>query len=152
MIVVFSYDLLKKYIYQLEKQQQQAPTSSLLDLESNEHTSLVGRPSDRATDSVFLPLLDKELKKITLFYEGQEKELLEELEDLEALIQKQEELGMEGDHYIDDDEDDEEDDESISRSPDRQRRRRVSTSNSNRRNTSLSFSGGSYQLHGLLGP
>ncbi|KAE9390604.1 SPX-domain-containing protein [Gymnopus androsaceus JB14] len=133
-----SYDNLKKYIYQLEKQQQQSLTTHFHDLESNERTSLVGRPSDRATDSIFIPLLDKELEKITLFYENQEKELFEELQELEALIQKQEDLGLEGDHYADDGEYDEEDDESISRSPERQRRRRLSGSTSNHnRNTSI---------------
>ncbi|KAJ3993371.1 SPX domain-containing protein [Lentinula boryana] len=120
------YDSLKKYIYQLEKQQQNL-TSSYRDLESNERTSLVGRP-DAATDSIFIPLLDKELKKVTLFYEHQGKELFDEIDELEALIHKQEELGLDGDHYADDDGYDEEDDESISRSPERQKRRRLSSS------------------------
>ncbi|KAJ3756043.1 SPX domain-containing protein [Lentinula raphanica] len=126
------YDSLKKYIYQLEKQQQNLDTS-YRDLESNEHTSLVGRPSHAATDSIFIPLLDKELKKVTLFYEHQEKELFDELNELEELITKQDELGLEGDHYADDEEYDEEDDESVSRSPEGQRRRRLSSSaNANR--------------------
>ncbi|KAJ3886508.1 SPX domain-containing protein [Lentinula edodes] len=129
------YDYLKKYIYQLEKQQQSL-TSSYRDLESNERTSLVGRPSDAATDSIFIPLLDKELKKVTLFYEHQEKELFDELAELEALVQNQEELGLDGDHYADDDEYDEEDEESLSRSPERHRRRRLSSSANLNRNTS----------------
>ncbi|KAJ3795688.1 SPX domain-containing protein [Lentinula aff. detonsa] len=127
------YDSLKKYIYQLEKQQQNL-TSSYRDLESNERTSLVGRP-DAATDSIFIPLLDKELKKVTLFYEHQGKELFDELDELEALIHKQDELGLDGDHYADDDGYDEEDDESISRSPERQKRRRLSSSANANRNT-----------------
>ncbi|KIK60132.1 hypothetical protein GYMLUDRAFT_244566 [Collybiopsis luxurians FD-317 M1] len=130
------YDTLKKYIYQLEKQQQ-GLSSSYQDLESNERTSLVGRPDDAATDSIFIPLLDKELKKITLFYENQEKELFEELEELEALVQKQDEIGLEGDHYVDDGEYDDEDDESISRSPVGQRRRRLSSAFTHSRNTSI---------------
>ncbi|KAF8824692.1 hypothetical protein HHX47_DHR7000068 [Lentinula edodes] len=129
------YDYLKKYIYQLEKQQQSL-TSSYRDLESNERTSLVGRPSDVATDSIFIPLLDKELKKVALFYENQEKELFDELAELEALVQNQDELGLDGDHYADDDEYDEEDDESLSRSPERHRRRRLSSSVNVNRGTS----------------
>ncbi|KAJ3935290.1 MAG: SPX domain-containing protein [Lentinula lateritia] len=129
------YDYLKKYIYQLEKQQQSL-TSSYRDLESNERTSLVGRPSDAATDSIFIPLLDKELKKVALFYEHQEKELFDELAELEALVQNQEELGLDGDHYADDDEYDEEDEESLSRSPERHRRRPLSSSANVNRNTS----------------
>ncbi|KAF5345994.1 hypothetical protein D9758_013862 [Tetrapyrgos nigripes] len=108
------YDNLKKKIYQLEKQQQSL-SGSYQDLESNESTSLVGR--QRHTDSVFIRLLDKELKKITLFYESQEEELLERLEKLEQEVQAQEEQGLEGDHYQDDFDDDDDDDESISRSP-----------------------------------
>ncbi|ESK87596.1 phosphate transporter [Moniliophthora roreri MCA 2997] len=111
------YDMLKKCIYQLEKQQN--INSSYQDLESNERTSLVGRPADHQTDSVFVPLLDRQLRKIVLFYEAQEKELSEELEELEELVRQQEELGLEGDHYTDDDfEDDDDDDDSLSRSRD----------------------------------
>ncbi|KAF9072552.1 SPX domain-containing protein [Rhodocollybia butyracea] len=135
------YDNLKKYIYQLEKQQQNL-TSSYHDLESSERASLVGRPADIATDTIFIPLLDKELTKITLFYENQEKELFEELQELEALVLTQEELGLEGDHYADDDEYDEDDDDSISRSPERQRRRRLSSSATHNRN--MSVGGDSY--------
>jgi phosphate transporter len=123
------YDGLKKYIYQLEKQ---ALSTSVHDLESNERTSLVGRPADQTTDSIFIPLVDKELKKVTLFYENQEKELFDELEELQALVQKQDELGLEGDYYG---EYDDEDDDSISRSPERQRR--LSGSLSHSRNTSV---------------
>ncbi|KAL0576788.1 low-affinity phosphate transporter [Marasmius crinis-equi] len=132
------YDMLKKCIYQLEKQQHTL-SSSYHDLESNERTSLVGRRVDRETDAVFIPMLDRELRKMVLFYENQEKELLDELEELEELVKQQEELGLEGDHYHDeytDDEDD--DDESLSQSRDAttatgRRRRRMSSSASNTR-------------------
>ncbi|KAK7442505.1 low-affinity phosphate transporter [Stygiomarasmius scandens] len=137
------YDTLKKKIYQLEKQQQTL-SDPYHDLESNERTALVGHRSGRPTDSVFIPLLDKELKKVTLFYESQEEELMERLEKLEEEISKQEEQGLEGDHYQDDFEDDEDDDESLSRSPAGQRnsvasgrRRRLSSAASHTRNLSL---------------
>jgi len=127
----------------LEKQQQTL-SDPYHDLESNERTALVGRRSGRPTDSVFIPLLDKELKKVTLFYESQEEELMERLEKLEEEISKQEEQGLEGDHYQDDFEDDEDDDESLSRSPAGQRnsvasgrRRRLSSAASHTRNLSL---------------
>ena len=121
--------MLKKSIYQLEKQQQRP----YQDVESNERTSLVGRRVDRETDAVFIPMLDRELRKIVLFYENQEKELMEELEELEELVKLQEEMGLEGDHYNDDfTDDDEDDDESLSQSRDATAatgRRRRSASN-----------------------
>lgn len=104
------------------------------------------------TDAIFVPLLDRELKKIVNFYEHQEKELLDELSELEESIKLQEEAGLAGDRYIDDvggvsgdeDDDDEDDDESLSRSRDRdpsaQRRRKSSTTSRMRR--SLSLQGG----------
>ncbi|KAJ8077599.1 low-affinity phosphate transporter [Marasmius tenuissimus] len=149
------YDMLKKCIYQLEKQQQ-ILSSSYHDIESNERTSLVGRRVDRETDAVFIPMLDRELRKIVLFYENQEKELIEELEELEELVKVQEEMGLEGDHYNDDFTDDEDDDdESLSQSRDAttatgRRRRRMSSSASNSRNL---FSGeGSAVPEGSLSP
>ncbi|KAG7090181.1 hypothetical protein E1B28_011788 [Marasmius oreades] len=129
------YDTLKKLIYQLEKQQQTTVTP-YQDLESNERSSLVGRRVDRQTDAAFIPKLDRELRKLTAFYEHQEKELMDELEDLEELVKQQEELGLEGDHYSDAsiDEDDE-DDESLSHS-------REATATSGRRRRGLSTSTG----------
>lgn len=136
-----AYDALKKYIYQLEKhaasQAQSTPTSQpaadlsasfLEDLESNEQTSLLGISRSsleggggganglQGTDAMFVPLLNRELKKIVLFYEAQEKELFKELEELEESIAKAEEEGMwgpGGDHgfYDDDVEEDDEDDD-----------------------------------------
>lgn len=75
------YDTLKKYVYQLEKQQA-GYRDTVHDLEANESTSLMrdGGPG-AATDGLFIPLLDRELKKITLFYEAQEKELLDEVQN-----------------------------------------------------------------------
>jgi hypothetical protein len=81
-----------------------------------------------ATDALFIPLLDRELKKIVAFYEHQEQELMEELQDLEKDVELQDELGLRGEEtwgrYADDD--DEEDDDSLSRSPARVRRRSLS--------------------------
>ncbi|TFK34530.1 SPX domain-containing protein [Crucibulum laeve] len=134
-LLPFSYDTLKKYIYQLEKAQH-GLESSVPDLSGNqeagEYASLLPAPSS-TSDSVFVPLLDRELKKITLFYETQERELMDELTELEEAVQHQEELGLEaGDHYMDhpsgEEGEDEDDRSSISgpRSPDETRRRSAS--------------------------
>jgi phosphate transporter len=67
---------------------------------------------ESSTDSVFVPLLDRELKKVSTFYASQEKELLEEVEELEELVREQEEAGLDGaQRYLDDDDDDDEEDE-----------------------------------------
>ncbi|KAF8963087.1 SPX domain-containing protein [Flammula alnicola] len=93
-----AYDALKKYIYQLEKQQYG-------------HTS--------GTDAMFIPLLDRELKKINLFYEQQETELTDDLNELERDVALQDEMGLQGGEHYEDYEEGEvdDDDESISRSP-----------------------------------
>lgn len=119
---------MKKYIFQLEKQQLGAD-GSYRDLESNERVSLIDHDSS-AIDALFRPLLDRELTKITLFYESQEKELLEELSQLEQQIKDHEEAGPDaGYHYMyHDDDDDDDDDNSPSRSRPPRRRRRKSTS------------------------
>ena len=77
-----------------------------------------------------MPLLDKELKKISLFYEQQEKELASDIQELEEEVELQERMGLEaGERYMDfPDDDDDDDDESVSRSPvARYRRQRRST-------------------------
>ena len=111
----FSYAALKKHIYQLEKKASEFETRSRYhDLESNEHTALISEPGASATDTYFLPLLDRELNKITLFFEHQEKDLLEEVIELEALVKaKSEESFPPRDPYgfEDDDEDDDDDDD-----------------------------------------
>jgi phosphate transporter len=117
-----SYDALKKFIYQLERQQY---VHHIPDLESNERSSLLTGEDTSGTDAIFIPLLDRELKKIVLFYEHQKKELVDDLNDLEKDIELQEEIGLLGDHYADyEDGDNEDDDDSInaSRSPDGTRR------------------------------
>ena len=72
--------------------------------------------------------MDRELKKIIAFFEHQNQELRDELQDLEKDIELQDELGLRGEenwgHY--EDEEDEEDDESVSRSPVGNRRRSLS--------------------------
>ncbi|KAF9477734.1 Sodium/sulfate symporter [Pholiota conissans] len=117
-----AYDALKKYIYQLEKQQY---THHLPDLEANEQSSLLAGESASGTDALFIPLLDHELRKIILFYEHQKKELIDDLSELEKDVELQDEIGLQGDHYADyDDGEEDDDDESISasRSPDGTRR------------------------------
>lgn len=70
-----NYDALKKYVYQLEKQAVSFRDAAH-DLEANEQTSLIQGQDHLSTDALFVPLLDRELKKICLFYEMQEAELL----------------------------------------------------------------------------
>jgi phosphate transporter len=136
------YDSLKKAIYQLEKQQH-GLSHSAIDLESHERTSLMGRIDESATDAVFIPLLDRELKKITAFYTSQETELLEELEELDELVKEQEEAGLAaGDRYLDDDDDDDEDEDDedeISSSPPISREGTVPPKRRRRKSTSASY-------------
>ncbi|KAG2017401.1 phosphate transporter [Coprinopsis cinerea AmutBmut pab1-1] len=115
-----AYDSLKKFIYQLEKQQvQHGEILPQADLEAGEHVSLLRDEDTTSTDAAFIPLLDRELKKIVSFYEIQSKELFDELEELEEAVREQEALGN-TDRYNDySDGDDEDDDDSISRSPSR---------------------------------
>ncbi len=135
-----SYDTLKKFIYQLEKQQQQhnGLSDSYHDLEANETSALVGGTTS-TTDALFVPLLDQELKKIVLFYESQENELFEELNELEEMVKRQEDAGFEhGGYYMDDIDEDDDDDDSVSgsRGPAQRRRRLSSSAGRNRRNSS----------------
>lgn len=134
------YDTLKKYVYQLEKQQV-GYRDAVHDLEANESTSLMqGTSENVSTDALFTPLLDRELKKITLFYEAQEKELLEEVHGLERMVQQQEadgpDSGHQYDRHVDEDEDEDDDEDfnhalqsseiTFSRSPAGRRRRSLS--------------------------
>ncbi|KAH9838741.1 Sodium/sulfate symporter [Rhodofomes roseus] len=121
-----AYDALKKTVYQLEKQQAglgDSFYSEHRDLEANEESALMGSASNASTDSIFVPLLDRELKKICLFYDTQEKELEEEVEHLQRLVQEQEEVGPDAGHQYmdadteDDDDDDEDEDEFDTHSP-----------------------------------
>ncbi|KAI0319073.1 SPX domain-containing protein [Amylostereum chailletii] len=106
-----AYDALKKYIYQLEKQQHEARVHAH-DIESaGEHTGLVPGSSSPDTDALFRPLLDVERRKISTFAALQEKELFEELAELEALVQEQDELGLVAGRLYADDEDDMDDDD-----------------------------------------
>jgi phosphate transporter len=115
------YDALKKYIYQLEKQQHDALTQRH-DLEANESTSLVSSSSPD-TDAVFRPLLDDELHKISLFYSLQYKKLLEEEEQVEELVREQDGLGLVASrlYAVEDDEDEDDDDEGYTRDPSTER-------------------------------
>lgn len=102
-----SYDGLKKQIYLAEKQQSGFDTS-YHDLESQRRPLLGNPDSDRA----FSQHLDRELRKITIFYESQAAELFEDIQDLEAQIEEQEEDEMRNyPEFDEEDEDDEDEDE-----------------------------------------
>ncbi|KAF8322610.1 SPX-domain-containing protein [Clavulina sp. PMI_390] len=103
------YDNLKRHIYELESSIDAANGSS----RSHERTALLGRMTPAAANEKFLPLLDRELRKVVAFYVAQEKELLAEVERLGQSIARREEEGLNGladSRYSDDDSDD--DDES----------------------------------------
>ncbi|KAI0029425.1 SPX domain-containing protein [Vararia minispora EC-137] len=130
-----AYDTLKKYIYQLEKQQHEAKTQHH-DLEANEATSLVSDITPD-TDAVFRPLLGDELHKISTFYAHQIKKLIEELEQAEELVREQDELGLVASRLYavdEDDDEDDEDDEGYTRDPSTER-----PMSKRRRRTSLSI-------------
>ena len=108
-----SYDVLKRHIYRLEKEHHRLSRTNI-DLEANERTALVEQPDFSSFDNVFIPLLNQELHKITVFYERKEKELFDDLQTLEDLVAEQDEAGAAGwEHYMDDyiDEDDEDEEE-----------------------------------------
>ncbi|KAJ7596438.1 SPX domain-containing protein [Mycena floridula] len=137
-----AYDELKKSIYQLEKQQHSM--APYRDAEANERSALV----QSSSDAIFKPLLDVQLDKIISFYENQEKELLDELDELEEEVRLREEAGLEGDHYAEDvDDDDDDDDDSlsqgVSRSNPPKRRRRLSSTGFRGGSLSLTRPGGS---------
>ena len=115
-----SYDTLKRHIYQLEKEHHRLSRANV-DLEANERTALVDQPDFSSIDAVFVPLLNQELQKISLFYEDKEKELFDDLQTLEDLVTEQDQVGPAAwEHYMDeyadeeDDDDDDDDDEQIS--------------------------------------
>ncbi|EMD33375.1 hypothetical protein CERSUDRAFT_117988 [Gelatoporia subvermispora B] len=140
-----AYDTLKKYIYQLEKQQA-GLRDSYHDLEANERSSLMANEDSSSTDTLFIPLLDRELRKICAFYEDKEKELLKDLASLERLVEQQEEAGPDAryeylDHMEDDDDDEEEDDDFPEQSPLVSRDQTQSPSTRRRRLRSVSSSG-----------
>ncbi|GBE90058.1 Uncharacterized transporter [Sparassis crispa] len=142
-----AYDTLKKYVYQLEKQQA-GIHDSYHDLEANEETSLIGASSSLSTDAVFTPLLDMELKKICSFYETQEKELMTEVAALERLVQQQEEVGPDAGHQymngsLDEDDEDEDDDDFDPNSPMISRERTLSPARRRRHARSVSSGIGS---------
>ena len=108
-----SYDILKRDIYRLEKEHHRLSRTNV-DLEVNERTALVELPDFSSINNAFIPLLNQELHKITVFYEQKEKELFDDLQTLEDLVAEQDEAGAAGwEHYMDDyvDEDDEDEEE-----------------------------------------
>jgi phosphate transporter len=105
-LTIPSYDGLKKQIYLVEKRQSGLDTG-YHDLES-QRSPLLGSPD---TDRVFSQYLDRELRKITLFYESQAAELFEDTEDLEAQVTEQEEVEIRNYPEFDEEDEDEEDEE-----------------------------------------
>jgi phosphate transporter len=104
-----SYSALKKQIYIIEKENHRwraAPD----DPDSPEQATFLSR-TENGGEAAFEHLLDRELKKITLFYHTQEKELLDQLAALESLIAQKEEEGPNSgyDQDLDDDDDDDDD-------------------------------------------
>ncbi|KAH9902404.1 Sodium/sulfate symporter [Cubamyces lactineus] len=141
-----AYDALKKYVYQLEKQKA-GLQESFHDLEANERTSLIGIGADAAsTDSLFIPLLDRELRKVTLFYESEEQRLSDEVTALQQEVEQQEQNGpYAGHHFMDNEEDadeDEDDDDFDVQSPVIGRDRTLSPTRQRRRHSrSISSAG-----------
>lgn len=86
-------------------------------------------------NDIFIPLLDRELEKIVNFYTHQEKEVLDELEEVRQLVEQTEEQGLVDEPYRDedgtdedeDDDDDETTNRSVSRDLSKQRRRKASS-------------------------
>ncbi|EUC64788.1 transporter, divalent anion:Na+ symporter (DASS) family protein, partial [Rhizoctonia solani AG-3 Rhs1AP] len=133
-----AYSALKKQIYTLESELP-IPGQSR-DVEQGERAALLGGDSNReAANAVFQPLLDVELAKITAFYDLQEKELLYDVTELEQLVAKTEEDGINGNAGIDSDDgsdDDEDDDDPRSNGGMPSAHRRRSTSQSQALNSS----------------
>ncbi|QRV89762.1 transport protein [Ceratobasidium sp. AG-Ba] len=110
-----AYSALKKQIYTLEAEL--STNGQSVDTERGERSALLGEHSRRATNSAFRPLLDAELSKIVAFYEIQEKELLYDVVELEQLVDKTEEEGINPVNGEDsDDGSDEDEDEDDTRS------------------------------------
>ena len=90
---------------------------SIQDLEANERTSLMGNGGPSAydaasTDAFFIPLLDRELKKICIFYEMEEQRLSDDAATLQQEIERQEENGPYAGHqYLDEDGDDDDEED-----------------------------------------
>lgn len=85
------------------------------------------------TDAFFIPLLDRELHKICLFYDSEEQRLSDETTALQQEIEQQEASGPYAGHEYEDEEGDEEEEDDEfdlhspidqSNSPTRRRRRR----------------------------
>ena len=66
------------------------------------------------TDSAFTQFLDRELEKVSLFYEHQEQEILDEIAELEELVRQQDESNFTRTSnypHLDEEDDEEEDEE-----------------------------------------
>ncbi|KAG8906395.1 low-affinity phosphate transporter [Tulasnella sp. 403] len=103
-----AYSALKKKIYELSVQFDLEPAAG--QHQPYERARLLESGTTSAND-IFTPLLDRELDKIAAFYTTQEKEMLDELEELRALVERTEEEGLDATPYYDDDDDDDEDDD-----------------------------------------
>ena len=129
-----SYAALKKQIYQYEKQTTDWGRTGD-DVEAN--VPLMGHSS---VNESFTALLDRELNKIKSFYEDQERELLDELDELEKLVASKEADGLSGDPHLVDDDEDEDEDEEEEEVQELNGRRDPSISRGNKRQTSTGSS------------
>ncbi|KAG8969106.1 low-affinity phosphate transporter [Tulasnella sp. 419] len=101
-----AYSALKKKIYEV-------PQSSYSDhpADTHEESRLMAGNGSSANDQ-FIPLLDRELNKITSFYIVQAKEIESELEEVKQLVDEKEAQGLRPTpEYLDDDGDDDDDDD-----------------------------------------
>ena len=93
-----AYSNLKKSIYTLEKDAVDSMANTSVyrdrpdDIENESAALLAGHSSE--TDPVFLPLIDKELRKVVKFYVSKQKELFAEVDRLEWDLTKVEEEGI----------------------------------------------------------
>ena len=139
-----SYSALKKKIYDLGQQKDNGTLPTV----SPESQGLLNGHGPSMND-VFLPLLDSELDKITAFYTHQEKDVMDELEEVRNLVEEKEELGLNAAPYRDDDDDDDDDDDE---EDDEMRRSTTRDSSKRRRKGSLGAQNGVFLVGSPLNP
>ncbi|KDN52968.1 SPX-domain-containing protein [Tilletiaria anomala UBC 951] len=110
-----AYSNLKKSIYNLEKDAVDGQTPAgglgtyrdLRDDIENESAALLSGEQRSDTDPIFLPLLDKELRKIVQFYESKEKQIYADVARIEEDLERaeNEEMVLESEYDLSDDDD-----------------------------------------------
>ncbi|KAG8993254.1 low-affinity phosphate transporter [Tulasnella sp. JGI-2019a] len=104
-----NYSALKKKMYELS-QQYDSHTSAARSGTAAERAGLLSTPAD-ACNLQFIPMLDAELEKIIAFYHSQVKEVQDELDEIQIMVEQQEERGLMPAYRDDDDDDDEDEDD-----------------------------------------